>query len=147
MSKSSGFLLGAIIGGTAAAVTALLLAPKAGKELREELADQLDGFKEKAYDYGDYVQEKGAIFSTQAAEFADDVKERTVKTSEEALSAFRKQTDHLSDRFRQTADEVTAEATDLMDEGEDILLDASDLAEDIIDTGAEHLDQALEDLK
>ena len=34
MSKKSGFLLGAIVGGTAAAVAALILAPESGKDLR-----------------------------------------------------------------------------------------------------------------
>jgi gas vesicle protein len=43
--KSSGFLVGAIIGGAAAAAAALLLAPKSGKELREDLLDQLDEMK------------------------------------------------------------------------------------------------------
>ena len=42
MGKNSGFLLGALIGGGAAAITALLLAPESGKELRARLAKQLD---------------------------------------------------------------------------------------------------------
>ena len=37
MSKKGGFLLGAVIGGTAAAVAALLLAPESGKNLRNKL--------------------------------------------------------------------------------------------------------------
>lgn len=37
--KSTGFLLGALAGGIIGSVTALLLAPKAGKELRQDLAD------------------------------------------------------------------------------------------------------------
>ena len=42
MAKKGGFLLGAVVGGTAAAIAALLLAPKSGKELRDELAAQAD---------------------------------------------------------------------------------------------------------
>ncbi len=34
MAKKGGFLLGAVIGGTAAAVATLLLAPKSGKGLK-----------------------------------------------------------------------------------------------------------------
>ena len=37
-SYAKGFLLGAIIGGAVGAITALLFAPKPGKELREELS-------------------------------------------------------------------------------------------------------------
>ena len=41
MAKKGGFFLGAVIGGTAAAVAALLLAPKSGKELRDDLSNQI----------------------------------------------------------------------------------------------------------
>ena len=42
MAKKGGFFLGAVIGGTAAAVAALLLAPKSGKELRDDLSNQTE---------------------------------------------------------------------------------------------------------
>ncbi|MGC3371013.1 YtxH domain-containing protein, partial [Enterococcus faecium] len=42
MAKKGGFLLGGVVGGTAAAIAALLFAPKSGKELRDELAAQAD---------------------------------------------------------------------------------------------------------
>ena len=47
MSKKGGFLLGAVIGGTAAAVAALLLAPESGKNLRNKLAKQADDLLDK----------------------------------------------------------------------------------------------------
>ena len=57
MAKKGGFLLGAVIGGTAAAVAALLLAPKSGKELRDELAAQADDLLDMASDYTDMAKE------------------------------------------------------------------------------------------
>ena len=42
--KQGGFVLGAIIGGAAAAITALLYAPKSGKELREDISNEFDDF-------------------------------------------------------------------------------------------------------
>ena len=59
MAKKGGFFLGAVIGGTAAAVAALLLAPKSGKELRDDLSNQTDDLKNKAQDYTDYAVQKG----------------------------------------------------------------------------------------
>ena len=53
MAKKGGFLLGAVVGGTAAAIAALLLAPKSGKELRDELAAQADDLMDMASDYTD----------------------------------------------------------------------------------------------
>lgn len=53
-SESSGFtrglFLGAIIGGLVGAVTALLLAPKSGKELRKDIAEKSVDFYDKATD-------------------------------------------------------------------------------------------------
>ena len=60
MSKKCGFLLGALIGGTAAAVTALLFAPKSGKELREDLAKEAGRYKEQLSEYGESAVAKGA---------------------------------------------------------------------------------------
>lgn len=48
---SRGFLYGALIGGVAGAITALLLAPKAGVELRKDLADTSVDLYGKASDY------------------------------------------------------------------------------------------------
>ena len=66
MSKKCGFLLGALIGGTAAAVTALLFAPKSGKELREDLAKEADRYKEQLSEYGEIALAKGAEFTEVA---------------------------------------------------------------------------------
>lgn len=48
---TKGFVLGALIGGFAGAITALLLAPKSGKELRQDIALKSSEFYEKASDY------------------------------------------------------------------------------------------------
>ncbi|HPI19648.1 MAG TPA: YtxH domain-containing protein [Candidatus Kapabacteria bacterium] len=48
---TKGFLLGAIIGGAVGAITALLLAPKSGRELREDLAVRSSELYDKATDY------------------------------------------------------------------------------------------------
>ena len=63
MSKKGGFLLGALIGGTAAAVAALLLAPESGRDLRDKLAKQIDDLLDTASDYSDASKEKSSEFS------------------------------------------------------------------------------------
>lgn len=50
-SYAKGFLLGALIGGAVGAVTALLFAPKPGKELREELSYRSKDLIEKGQEY------------------------------------------------------------------------------------------------
>ncbi len=48
---TKGFLLGAIVGGVAGAVTALLFAPKSGAELRRDIADSSTQMYDKSRDY------------------------------------------------------------------------------------------------
>ena len=64
-----GFVFGALIGGAIGAITALLLAPKSGAELRQELAEKSAGIYDKASDYFDDVHENvGTAVSTTVNE-------------------------------------------------------------------------------
>ncbi|WP_233487845.1 YtxH domain-containing protein [Aerococcus sp. 1KP-2016] len=66
MSRNTGsFLLGAIIGGTAGAVAALLFAPKSGRELRDDLNQQANVIRDTALDYADIMSEKGNAVTKQ----------------------------------------------------------------------------------
>jgi len=55
---SKGFIIGAFVGGLAGAVTALLLAPKSGTELRKDLVDSSSDFYFKAQDYFNKAEEQ-----------------------------------------------------------------------------------------
>ncbi len=48
---TKGFIIGSLIGGVAGALTALLLAPKSGAELRRDIADTSTDIYGKATDY------------------------------------------------------------------------------------------------
>ncbi len=62
------FLIGVLIGGIAGAASALLLAPKSGKELREDLNKKAQNAKEMTSDFTDIALEKGAEYATLAKE-------------------------------------------------------------------------------
>ena len=53
---SKGFIIGALVGGVAGAITALLLAPKSGAELRRDIADTSSDVYGKASDYFKQVE-------------------------------------------------------------------------------------------
>ncbi|WP_106766341.1 YtxH domain-containing protein [Paenibacillus faecalis] len=57
--KSKGILIGALIGGIAGSVTALLFAPKAGKELRQDIADGARQVGGKVQEVAGKVGEQG----------------------------------------------------------------------------------------
>ncbi|TYR82105.1 YtxH domain-containing protein [Priestia megaterium] len=88
-STNKDFLLGTIIGGLAGAVTALLLAPKAGKELRADLNEQATYVRLKTEQVKNNAVEKGQelaqsakaktadlsqTFSAQSSQVVDKVK-------------------------------------------------------------------------
>ncbi|WP_433743761.1 YtxH domain-containing protein [Falsibacillus pallidus] len=62
------FLIGALIGGIVGATTALFLAPKSGKELRDDLNIQAMQLKEKSSQFKDTAVEKGNEWAAVAKE-------------------------------------------------------------------------------
>lgn len=70
MAKSRGkdFLIGAVVGSTLGALSALLFAPKAGKELRSDIANQAKAVGEKS-------QELAKTVSDHTTEWAGKVKD------------------------------------------------------------------------
>lgn len=57
--KSKGLLWGVLIGSVAGSVTALLLAPKSGKELRGDIAEGARGIGSKVQEAAEKVGEQG----------------------------------------------------------------------------------------
>ncbi|MGX6962196.1 YtxH domain-containing protein [Vagococcus xieshaowenii] len=126
MSKKNngGFLLGAIIGGAAAAAAALLMAPKAGKETREELLEQMDDLKAKSSDYTQLAKEKG----NKALSKAQDIKDST-------LSTLKKNSEELADDLKETVEKSEWEERldNLVDGAQDIVLDVKEMSGKAVD--------------
>lgn len=78
------FVIGALVGGIVGAAAGLLLAPKAGRELRSEVATQAVTLKDKSVELSSTAKEKTAQFShtikEQSSNFVDKVKAKTQKT-------------------------------------------------------------------
>lgn len=71
MSKGNkGWLWGAAIGTVAGAVTALLFAPKAGKELRKDIADGARQVGEKTQEVAGKVSEQSTVLAGKVKEAA-----------------------------------------------------------------------------
>ncbi|WJH34597.1 YtxH domain-containing protein [Paenibacillus aurantius] len=69
LENSKTFAVGALVGGVLGAVTALLFAPKSGKELRADLADQYQNVSDK-------TQELARSVGTSTSEWVDRAKEK-----------------------------------------------------------------------
>ena len=147
MGKNSGFLLGALIGGSAAAITALLLAPESGKELRARLAKQLNDVLDSTADYNDQVVDKADDFkklaqakaiqlTKQSEEIANLLKEKTGVTTNELYADLKDQVVDLTNKVKQSVQDLdlsnkltdVAVSEDVEPKGEDIILDFEALA-------------------
>ncbi|HEX7058105.1 MAG TPA: YtxH domain-containing protein [Bacilli bacterium] len=64
--KGKSFLLGALLGGIAGSVAALLFAPKPGRELREDIAQQVQTVSGKTQDILQNVKEETLQFAARA---------------------------------------------------------------------------------
>lgn len=77
------FIIGALVGGIVGAATALLLAPKAGSELRNDVAVQAVTLKDKGIELSGTAKEKTAQLSSQLKEqsttIVEKVKSKTAK--------------------------------------------------------------------
>ncbi len=77
------FIIGALVGGIVGAAAALLLAPKAGSELRNDVAVQAVTLKEKGVELSGNAKEKTTQLSNQLKEqsvtFVEIVKAKTAK--------------------------------------------------------------------
>ncbi|WP_159065755.1 YtxH domain-containing protein [Gorillibacterium timonense] len=84
----NGFLLGAVIGAAVGAVSALLLAPKAGKELRKDISDTAHTAgaktKELAGAAGDKAKEAAKQVKETAGDLGGKVKETAIHAAEAA---------------------------------------------------------------
>ncbi|MBY6035158.1 YtxH domain-containing protein [Fictibacillus nanhaiensis] len=110
---SKDFIIGALVGGMLGAAAALLLAPKAGKELRSDLNDQAVILKDKSNEFSHLAREKSSnivrTVSEQSNQVATKVKDLT--------SNLRKDIDKWRLKEEENASELYGEITeDIQDE-------------------------------
>ncbi|WP_394188380.1 YtxH domain-containing protein [Paenisporosarcina quisquiliarum] len=83
--NSKDFVIGALVGGIIGAAAALFLAPKTGRELRENVSTQAMQLKDKTADFSSTAKEKTSHLSTQLKEqsgqIVDKVKGMKTKSS------------------------------------------------------------------
>lgn len=86
--RTEGFIVGALVGAAVAALASLLLAPKSGKELREDIGDTtnkavdqasnyLDTARHKGQDVVEDVEEKASAYFDVASKEADKATKKT----------------------------------------------------------------------
>lgn len=106
------FIIGALIGGIVGAASALLLAPKSGKELREDLNHQALNAKEKTSVLTQTALEKGSHYATIAKEKSSTIAKSVSEQSAHLVGRVKELTDNVRkdvEELSQSADELTSD--------------------------------------
>jgi len=100
--KGNGMLLGAVIGGTVGVLATLLLTPKSGAKMREDLSAKYQSLCEKTKDIastvGDTTREIMGSVKEEAVNLAEQAKESN-QNIKDSLAA---STEEIKDKFAST---------------------------------------------
>lgn len=109
-SAASSFIIGALVGSVIGAATALFLAPKTGKEMRQDFSHQAIQLKDKSIELGSAAKEKATELSTVAkdktTEFATVAKEKTAAFTTVAKEKTGELTKTIQEQSGQLVDKV-----------------------------------------
>ncbi|ARD47228.1 hypothetical protein SporoP37_03170 [Sporosarcina sp. P37] len=118
-SGTGSFIAGAIIGGVIGAATALFLAPKTGREMREDLTIQASQLKDKSIELSATAKDKAVELSStakdKASEFSSAAKDKTsdfTETAKEKTAAFTSAAKDKTAGFSQTLQEQSGQLVD-----------------------------------
>ncbi|MFD1927086.1 YtxH domain-containing protein [Sporosarcina siberiensis] len=169
-SNASSFLVGAIVGGVIGAAAALFLAPKTGKEMREDFSTQATHLKDKsieistvakdkaseytsvakdkASEYTAVAKDKASEFSTVAKEKANEFTTVAKEKTEGVTKTIQEQSEHLVDKVKSMKSKVSAPMDDgtASSEGEeavDYVEVAAEISKEDLTATAEALKEAV----
>lgn len=105
------FVIGALIGGIVGAGTALLLAPKSGKELISDINTQASQLKEKSSHIADTAKVKGTEWVQVAKEKSNEIVQSAKEKSSDLQQTVSKQSADMKDKIKQMTakDDAVAE--------------------------------------
>lgn len=109
----SKFLSGLVVGAAFGAAAALLLAPKNGEELREELTDRSEDLKAVALDYLEMLTVKGEEIVSATKEHKDAIIEKLAAAKDEFTS--KSPVEEAVETAEETVEEIVVEVEDAVE--------------------------------
>lgn len=107
------FLIGALVGGIVGAATALLLAPKSGKELRSDINEQVSNLKEKTDHWKDAAVEKSSEMAAAAKEKTTQLKDTAVEKGNQFAGTVKEKTEKIRDAAVEKSHDLKEKAAKL----------------------------------
>ncbi|WP_243386024.1 YtxH domain-containing protein [Bacillus kexueae] len=107
--NSKDFLIGTLIGGIIGATTALFLAPKSGRELREDINQQAHVVKDKTSKLTNDAYEKGTQFISIAKEKTTNASQVITDQSSQLLNKVKELRPNVAEEEQDFVEEATEE--------------------------------------
>ncbi|MFD2671779.1 YtxH domain-containing protein [Marinicrinis sediminis] len=120
--NGNNFLLGAIVGGVIGAAVSLLVAPKAGRELRQDLTGQCQNVGSKSKELYGSVSEKGKVLYGTVSEKGKEVAGRAKELANNVatdVKSWKQAKNEISISGDKEADTLEASAADSEESNEE----------------------------
>ncbi len=103
------FLLGAVVGGVIGAITALLLAPKPGEELRSDIKDTVNTVSNRTQEIAGQVSDRSQSLAKNVSERSQVIAKNVSERSQVIAKNVSAQTSELVDKAKELAGTVVTE--------------------------------------
>lgn len=135
------FVMGTFVGAAVAGITALLLAPKSGKDLRGEIAGQADKTKGQARDYLNIAKDKGRELKETVEKAGSDYLDNASATYEQLSN----QVGSSMDETKENLDNIKQEAKNTAEETKDIMKERTEVDKQITKEAADDIQETVEE--
>ncbi|MGN7410478.1 YtxH domain-containing protein [Sporosarcina sp. SAFN-010] len=119
-SGSGSFLVGALVGGVIGAAAALFLAPKTGKEMRDDFSTQAVQFKNKSIELSSTAKDKAVDLTATAKDKAADLSSTAKEKATQISAVAKEKSEDLKKNVQDQTGKVksmTSKKTAPMDDG------------------------------
>ncbi|MCC5894619.1 MAG: YtxH domain-containing protein [Alkalibacterium sp.] len=137
------FVLGTFVGATVAGLTALLLAPKSGKDMRGDIAGQADKTKQQAKEYMSIAKDKGSELKGTVEKAGSEYLENASATYEQLTNQVgsdgdtEENLDKIKQEAKDTAEGMKEALKDGFERDKEITKDAAEDAKESVDKGVD----------
>lgn len=101
--SGNGMLVGTIVGTAVGAVGALLLAPKSGEKLREDISNKFQAFSQRTQDLAATARDKTKDVISGVKEETSDLANQARKSNEHVMDALSAAKDDVKDKFKSSS--------------------------------------------
>ena len=105
--RTEGFIVGVLVGAAVAALSSLLLAPKSGRELREDIGETTNKALDQANNYLDVARKKGHEVAEdveeQASAYFDVASKEAEKATKKTKGFFNKESKKFDNKIKEVA--------------------------------------------